>query len=175
MRCFYCARQERVSGDGVAVAICKRCGGGICLEHLWEVRHDRRHTGVLGQASGQSVELLCLGCAGLTTMESPRPKTTGRLAESATTKGTSPSALSSSTREEGEPAWTDPASVVVAAEAYLERLRAPSSLEFATTTPDTTLIRWGTLQWWRQCGRRWFDSCRQRFAGRMRISQPPQR
>ena len=175
MRCFYCARQERVSGDGVAVAICKRCGGGICLEHLCEVRRDR-HAGMLGHAPGQSVELLCLACAGLAPAETRLPTPTGRLTGSESERGASIAALSSSPREESESAWADPASVVVAAEAYLERLRAPTRPPSATTTPDVARARWGRpSQWWRQRGRRWFDSCRRRIASHLSASQAPQR
>lgn len=180
MRCFYCARQERASGDGVAVAICKRCGSGICLEHLCEVRRDR-HAGTLGQAPGQSVELLCLACAGIAPAETRRPAPTGHLAGSDSEWGASISSLSSSTRAEGESAWADSAGVVVAAEAYLERLRAPTrpnTRGAPAATPDAALARWrwgAPSQWWRRHGRRWFASSRQRITSRMSASQSPQR
>lgn len=180
MRCFYCARQERASGDGVAVAICKRCGSGICLEHLCEVRRDR-HAGMLGHAPGQSVELLCLACAGLAPAETRHPASSGHLTGSKSEWATSVPARSAATRDESEPAWADPAGVVVAAEAYLERLRAPTrpnTRGAPQTTSDAALTRWrwGTpSQWWRRHGRRWFVSCRQRIASRMSASQSPQR
>lgn len=181
MRCYYCARKERVSGDGVAVAICKRCGGGICLEHLCEVRRDRRHAGMLGQAPSQTVELLCLACAGLAPVEARHTATTGHLTGSASSWGAPVAASASSTHDESEPTWTDPASVVVAAEAYLERLRTPTrpnTRGVLPTAPVTTVARWRwetPSQWWRQHGRRWFDACWRRIARHVGALQPPQR
>lgn len=176
MRCLYCARQERASGDGVAVAICKRCGSAICLEHLCEVRRDHRHVGMLGQAMGQSVEMLCLVCAGLAPAETRRPAPTGKQTGRSSGQGASAATLTSPMGDESAPLWADPAGAVVAAEAYLERLRMPTQPDTDTravppTTPDEEFARVeAPSQWWR----RWLDSCRRRLASRMSSSQSSQ-
>lgn len=178
MRCYYCARQERMTHDGAAVAICKRCGGGICLDHLYEVRRDRPHVGMLGQAPGQTVELLCLACAGITPPEARNPVSPGRLSGNASVWETPVSASSSAMRATSEPAWTDPASVIVAAETYLARLRAPTRPQprDASVTPPTRRSPWESPgQSWRIWWRRWVSSWSRREAPDATVVEPPQR
>ena len=181
MRCFYCTRQEHGTGDRDAVAICKRCGGAICLEHLCEVRRDRRHAGMLGQPLGQSVEMLCLACAGLNPAETRRPAPTGQRTGSESERGASNAMLSSSTHEESEPAWADPAGVVVAAETYLARLRAPTRPLTGASSPTIPGVTVGRRRWvfpsrgWWPRAQRWFVTRKRHIASRMGASPSSQR
>ena len=61
MNCYDCAREER--GDVAAVAVCIRCGAGMCLTCSTSETRGLHQLGTLGRPiTGQTRALVCRAC-----------------------------------------------------------------------------------------------------------------
>lgn len=59
MLCYYCMEDGH---DNQAVALCHCCGGGVCCNHVLEVRYASEPTVLLGPPLAPRRELLCRRC-----------------------------------------------------------------------------------------------------------------
>ncbi len=60
MKCYQCAKENK---DRDAVAVCKECGMGICMEHAVERKPEPRTVGLEGFAGSTTMRILCPSCA----------------------------------------------------------------------------------------------------------------